>query len=172
MTVLTRSEVRYRTLSTFAGTFAVIEGPGAMLRTAWLDCGDPLDLEGAVADPHLAEGLVERLRDYFAGRVVDFAGWRPRRGSPFQRRCWDACQKIGWGSTTSYADLAERAGSSRSAARAAGQAMRHNPMPVVVPCHRVIGTSGRLHGFAGSCDMEGPSLRLKAMLLDHERSRA
>ena len=169
---MARPIVRYRVLKTFAGTFAILEGADGSLRTTWLDWGDPVDLAGAAEEKRLHRDLVERLRDYFAGEPADFGAWLPRGGSPFHRRCWDACQRIGWGSTVSYADLAERAGSSRSGARAAGQAMRRNGLPVVVPCHRVIGSSGRLHGFAGSCDLDGPSLRLKALLLAHERAHA
>lgn len=163
---------RYRVLETFLGPFAIIEKPDGSLATTWADGHGRPHLAGATLVPRLQPELAARLRAYFQGGPVDFAAWLPARGTTFQRRCWSACQGIRWGRTCSYAELGARAGGKPGAARAAGQAMRHNPLPVVVPCHRVVAASGRLHGFAGCCDPEGPELRLKAMLLEHERRTA
>ena len=69
---------------------------------------------------------------------------------PFHARCWRACASIERGRTINYAALASLAGGSRRAARAAGQAMRRNPLPVIVPCHRVVAEDGSLHGYGGA----------------------
>lgn len=89
---------------------------------------------------------------------------REARGTPYQQRVWAAIAAIPRGQTRSYGDLAEHLG---SAPRAVGQACGANPLPLVVPCHRVISRSGTLGGFAHHG--EGWLLRLKAWLLDRER---
>jgi methylated-DNA-[protein]-cysteine S-methyltransferase len=106
--------------------------------------------------------LAERqLAAYFAGhlRVFDLP-LRPI-GTDFQLVVWQAMQEISYGEVMTYGDLAERVGS-RNKARAVGQAANKNPLPIVIPCHRVIGSGNRLTGFA-------PGLDLKAFLLRHER---
>lgn len=85
-----------------------------------------------------AEGQREDFRDV----PVDSVGW-----SDFQRRVMEQCRLIPWGTVISYAELAARAGSP-GAARAVGNVMSSNPFPLVVPCHRVIGTGGRLGGYS------------------------
>lgn len=114
------------------------------------------------------EKLAKKLEAYFRGEDIDFSDVPLPAGSEFQRACWEACREIPRGETISYARLAELAGSDRSACRAAGQAMRHNPLPVIVPCHRVVSASGRLHGFAGSQDPDGANLAMKRTLLNLE----
>ena len=84
------------------------------------------------------------------------------------RRCWEACRSIPRGETRSYGELATMAGGRANAARAAGQAMRRNRLPIIIPCHRVISASGGLHGFSGSCDQGGPALAVKRALLQME----
>ena len=75
------------------------------------------------------------------------------------------------GETRTYGELAKAAGSPK-AARAAGQAMRHNPIPIITPCHRVIATSGKLHGFAGKTNLKSKELKIKHYLLQLERITA
>lgn len=96
-------------------------------------------------------GALERaVRDYFKGkRVVFDVPLDLRSISPFRRRVLVECSKIPWGETCSYADLARAAGSPR-ATRAAGSAMAHNPMPLVIPCHRVLASNGGVGGFSSS----------------------
>ena len=107
-----------------------------------------------------------QLRAYFAGErpgcdvTLDLEG-----ASPFFRRAWQACRSIPAGETRSYEWLATQAGNVR-ASRGAGQAMARNRVPIVVPCHRVIGKDGGLHGFGG------PGLGMKARLLELEGARA
>jgi methylated-DNA-[protein]-cysteine S-methyltransferase len=105
-----------------------------------------------------------QLEAYFRGdaRVFDLA-LHPA-GTPFQRRVWAVLRAIGYGETVSYAEVARLAGQP-SAARAVGRAVGRNPVPIIVPCHRVIGTDGKLTGFAGG-------LPVKTWLLEHESAHA
>lgn len=103
-----------------------------------------------------------QLEEYFSGQRKDWdivLDLEP--ATDFFRRAWAACQSIPPGETRTYRWLAEQAGNV-AASRGAGQAMARNRIPIVIPCHRVIGTDGGLHGFAG------PGLPLKAKLLLHE----
>jgi methylated-DNA-[protein]-cysteine S-methyltransferase len=163
--------LRYRLLPTFAGTFAILRTQQESIRTTWVDRRGAALARGR-EDRRLEPELARRLRAYFAGEPVRFDEWLPADGTDFLRACWAACHDIAWGGTLSYGELGRRAGAGAAAGRAVGQAMRRNPVPVIVPCHRVVGASGRLHGFAGCCDMDGPELQLKARLLAHERESA
>jgi methylated-DNA-[protein]-cysteine S-methyltransferase len=110
------------------------------------------------------ESFHQQMEEYFSGGRTD---WNLvldlEDATPFFRRAWDACQLIPRGETRTYRWLAEQAGNA-AASRGAGQAMARNRIPIVIPCHRVIGTDGGLHGFAG------PGLPLKARLLQHEHA--
>lgn len=111
--------------------------------------------------------LVRELADYFAGRPVAFTVPLDLSDlTEFQQRVLRACRRIRPGQTWSYARLAAAAGSPR-AARAVGQAMARNPVPLVVPCHRVVAADGSLCGFSDSGGLD-----LKRRLLDHERRAA
>ena len=85
-------------------------------------------------------------------------------GPPFTRKCWEACRSVPFGKTITYAELARRAGSPK-AMRAAGQAMRKNPLTIITPCHRVISSTGSLHGYAGATDPQSEELKRKNTLL-------
>lgn len=102
----------------------------------------------------------EQLRAYFAGELLHFDVPLVLDGTPFQRRIWDALREIEFAHTTSYADLAGRIGHCQ-AVRAVGGAVGRNPISIIVPCHRVIGTDGALTGYAGG-------LECKRWLLQHE----
>ena len=108
----------------------------------------------------LLERTYAELSAYFAGTRQDFTLPLDLRGSPFHRRVWLALTTIPYGHTVSYADLARRLGTAK-AARAVGAACGANPVPIIAPCHRVLGSDGSLHGFGGG-------LPLKAWLLRHE----
>jgi methylated-DNA-[protein]-cysteine S-methyltransferase len=92
--------------------------------------------------------LTEQLDAYFAGRLRSFSVPVILDGSPFQMRVWRELMEIPYGTTCSYSDIASAMGSPR-AARAVGAAIRQNPIAIIVPCHRVIGSSGRLVGYGG-----------------------
>lgn len=156
--------MKYRLFPNELGCFVLFDDSGE-LQSTWMD--GPGDARLAKHDPDDAmhPALAASLHRYFAGEAADFTDAPTPHGSDFTRRCWEACRTIPRGQTRSYADLAEMAGGSRTAARAAGQAMRNNPLPIIVPCHRVVASDGSLHGFAGSQDAGSPELRLKHALL-------
>lgn len=99
--------------------------------------------------PEWVSWAVVALQRYFAGRAVDFAGiCLDLSGcSPFHQRIYDALRGVGWGRTTTYGALAAEVGSP-DAARAIGQAMGRNPLPIIVPCHRVLASGGKIGGFS------------------------
>jgi methylated-DNA-[protein]-cysteine S-methyltransferase len=102
----------------------------------------------------------EQLGAYFTGELREFSLPLAPEGTPFQRAVWSALQRIPFGATTSYGALAASLGV-RGGARAVGAANRLNPLAIVVPCHRVIGSDGKLTGYAGG-------LERKSFLLAHE----
>ncbi|MGB9626603.1 MAG: methylated-DNA--[protein]-cysteine S-methyltransferase [Phycisphaerae bacterium] len=124
------------------------------------------DRPEAVHDPSIAPSLQRRIRDYFAGRPVAFdCPVDLRAMTPFQRRVLRACRRLRYGEVTTYASLARRVGRPR-AARAIGAALARNPVPLVVPCHRVVSVGGGLCGFSapGGVDMKRRMLEHEAMV--------
>ena len=95
------------------------------------------------------KSLVRRLQEFAEGTPQDFSdiGVDVESYTSFQRRVLNQCRRIPWGSTVTYAELARRSGS-RGAARAVGNVMAQNPIPLIVPCHRVVGAQNRLGGFS------------------------
>ena len=110
--------------------------------------------------PVLAEAA-RQLAAYFSGDLVSFDLPFDLHGTEFQRRCWLALASIPYGQTVSYGEQARRLGLGSDAARAVGAANGQNPLPIVLPCHRVIGANGSLTGFGGG-------LHRKRFLLEHE----
>lgn len=159
---------RFRTLPTPTGPFAIIEEASGRCRTAWLDAEPGHDVPAeAVEDARLRPGLARQLARALAGAPEAFADVPTPEGPPFHRACWEACRRIPLGRTASYAELAAAAGRP-GAARAAGQAMRLNPMPIVVPCHRVVASDGSLGGYSGHRDDDSTALVRKRWLLGLE----
>ena len=106
-------------------------------------------------------GLVGKLQRYFEGQKVVFGEpLDPSIGTGFQRRVWQLTRDIPRGQTRTYGQIARLAGSP-GAARAVGQAMARNPWPIIVPCHRVLGSDGSLTGFGGGVDMKRRMLQLE-----------
>lgn len=112
--------------------------------------------------------LLRRLAEAAKGAPVAFDDIPTPKGTGFQQRCWEIARRIPRGRTLTYGELAARAGSP-GAARAAGQAMRRNPIPLIVPCHRVVASRG-LGGYAGTDQGTSARCRLKASLLALERA--
>jgi methylated-DNA-[protein]-cysteine S-methyltransferase len=102
-----------------------------------------------------------QLEAYFDGDLVAFDLPLELHGTDFQRRCWLALATIPYGQTVSYGEQARRLGLGSDAARAVGAANGQNPLPIVLPCHRVVGADGSLTGFGGG-------LHVKRFLLEHE----
>lgn len=102
-----------------------------------------------------------QLMAYFEGDLVSFDLPLELHGTDFQRQCWLALATIPYGQTVSYGEQARRLGLGSDKARAVGAANGSNPLPIVLPCHRVIGADGSLTGFGGG-------LHVKRFLLEHE----
>ncbi len=126
--------------------------------------------ESSGPEPELPEGLdlpalLDKLRGYFEGQPVTFdEPLDPTLGTDFQRRVWVLTREIPRGQTRTYGELARRAGSP-GAARAVGQAMARNPWPIIVPCHRVLGSDGSLTGFGGGVEMKRKMLQMEGALV-------
>ncbi|MBE5803398.1 MAG: methylated-DNA--[protein]-cysteine S-methyltransferase [Clostridiales bacterium] len=117
----------------------------------------------ALRPPHspLLEECVRQLNAYFQGRLTGFDLPLRMAGTPFRMKVWNALRRIPYGETCSYGQLAAMIGQPK-ASRAVGGANHHNPISIIVPCHRVIGADGTLTGYGGGLDM-------KQWLLEHER---
>ncbi len=116
---------------------------------------------GATLDTSFFGDLPYRLRQYLDGEVVGFADRVDLRGAtPFQGSVWQATRSIPYGETRSYAWVAQQVGMPQ-AARAVGQALGRNPLPIVVPCHRVIGSKGDLRGFYYGLEMKQRLLEIE-----------
>ena len=111
--------------------------------------------------PGVLRDLQQQLNAYFAGQLRDFEIPLDPQGTDFQRSVWEGLRAIPYGQSVSYGVLAERVGRP-TAARAVGAANGRNPIPIVIPCHRVIGSSGRLTGFGGGLATKQALLELEA----------
>jgi methylated-DNA-[protein]-cysteine S-methyltransferase len=136
----------------------LIAGDGEAISGIYFEEHPAIDGEEA---PELFQDAAIQLQEWFAGRRTEFDLKLDPQGTPFQRRVWAALREIPYGRTTSYLEIAARAGNPR-AARPAGQAIGRNPLSIIVPCHRVIGSNGSLTGYGGGMER-------KRWLLEHER---
>ncbi|MFV2017480.1 methylated-DNA--[protein]-cysteine S-methyltransferase [Micromonospora sp. LOL_023] len=149
--------------------WAVLDSPIGGLSVAADDVGvcrvlfgraDGVD-DGPTTDPTLQTALDE-LRGYFAGELTRFTvPLSVRQGSDFERAVWRRMTDIGYGRTETYGAVAAALGD-RQAARAVGVACNRNPIPVIVPCHRIIGAGGKLVGFGGGLPRKRHLLELEA----------
>jgi methylated-DNA-[protein]-cysteine S-methyltransferase len=112
------------------------------------------------ANAVLAE-CARQLRAYFDRDLKEFDLPLDPRGSDFQRAVWGQLQRIGYGETVSYGEIARRLGKSNAASRAVGLANGSNPIPIVIPCHRVIGADGTLTGYAGGVERKQTLLEIE-----------
>jgi len=115
---------------------------------------------GAPADTPLLRRAGAQLQEYFAGTRRAFDLPLDPSGTPFQQRCWAALRAIPYGQTRTYGQVAARLGAPK-ACRAVGMANHRNPLPIVVPCHRVVGADGSLTGYAGGLDVKRFLLELE-----------
>jgi methylated-DNA-[protein]-cysteine S-methyltransferase len=153
----------------------VVESPiGELTLLASHDAVVAIRFGNEIVAPHLAHGVVDvrpgehalldeavrQLDEYFEGDRLEFELPLEPIGTPFQLQAWMALRDIPYGETISYGEQARRLGD-RNKSRAVGAANGKNPIPIVVPCHRVVGSNGHLTGFGGG-------IEVKAWLLEHE----
>jgi methylated-DNA-[protein]-cysteine S-methyltransferase len=119
---------------------------------------------GARPGPGAAHPAADQLAAYFAGELTDFTvPVRMPGGSDFERAVWAEIAKIPYGEMVTYGAIATALGDP-GAARAVGTACNHNPVPVIVPCHRVVGAGGKMVGFGGGLDRKRRLLELEAKI--------
>jgi methylated-DNA-[protein]-cysteine S-methyltransferase len=146
-------------LDTPIGVLTLIASPRGLQRVLWPEETAPADI------PEGCNGMLdiaaEQIHAYFDGTLTTFDVALELAGTPFQLQAWRALARIPYGATVSYTAQAARIGHP-SAARAVGAANGRNPVPVVLPCHRVVGADGSLTGFGGG-------LHVKRALIDLEQ---
>jgi methylated-DNA-[protein]-cysteine S-methyltransferase len=160
----------WATAQTPLGWIGLAAGPQGISRIALPAPSEALTLERlgrdngelVCRDQEALNPWLGTLGRALAGEPTDFSDWPLdwSAGSPFQRRVWQATRQIPWGQTRSYGWVAVRAGEPR-AARAVGLALGANPLPLVVPCHRVVRTGGGLGGFGGGLDLKRRLLEIE-----------
>jgi methylated-DNA-[protein]-cysteine S-methyltransferase len=167
-------DVGYGPVDSPLGTLTVAATPRGLLRVAYPSNDPDLVLEDLAArvSPRLIEApkFIDEVRreldEYFDGRRERFdipLDWTLTRG--FNRKVLQATARVGYGALTTYAEVAARAGSPR-AVRAAGNALGRNPIPIVVPCHRVLRTGGKLGGYTGGIEKKEFLLSLEGVRQD------
>jgi methylated-DNA-[protein]-cysteine S-methyltransferase len=166
-------DVAYATVDSPLGPLVVAATPRGLVRLAYTGSGDEgevvEDLAGKLSPrileaPERLDDVRRELDEYFEGRRGDFEvpiDWSLTHG--FTGKVLRQTARIGYGKTSTYAEVAGRAGSPR-AVRAAGNALGSNPIPVVVPCHRVLRTGGALGGYTGGVERKEFLLRLEGVL--------
>ncbi len=115
---------------------------------------------GVWPDHKPSQAVLDQLNEYFAGERREFDLPLAPRGTPFQLACWNELQRIAYGSTISYSELARRIARPNSV-RAVGAANGANPIPIIIPCHRVIGANGTLTGYGGGLHIKRALLALE-----------
>jgi len=132
----------------------------------------PEETFGAPGDPDDAPfaAAIRQLAAYFAGELTAFDLPLHLDGTPFQRRVWDALRRIPYGETWTYGQLADRIGQP-TASRAVGLANGKNPVGIIVPCHRVVGSTGSLTGYGGGLDRKRRLLDFEARTFSRDFSR-
>ena len=166
-------DVAYTSVDSPLGPLLVAASPKGLVRVSYTDPRGPDHVIEELAErisprvleaPARLDPVRRELDEYFAGRRTEFEtpiDWSHLAG--FTRKVLRATSRIGFGETSTYAGVASRAGSPR-AMRAAGNALGANPMPVIVPCHRVLRTGGALGGYTGGIERKEYLLRLEGVL--------
>jgi len=160
-------------VETTAGVFGALVTPRGLARLSFP--GESLDACRAfarrwwpqaplVSDDGRLQPVRSQLAAYFRGELRDFSLALDMQGTPFQQQVWAALQQVPFGQTCSYAAIAQAIGRP-TAVRAVGRANGANPVPIVVPCHRIIGSSGQLVGYAGGLGIKRQLLELEGILL-------
>ena len=157
----------YKEIASPVGKLKLIASTHALVAVLWeRERPDRVKLHTPVLAPEhpILIETERQLTEYFAGARTEFDLPLAPSGSEFQKKVWLALRKIPLGQTRSYLDLAKALGST-AAARAVGLANGKNPLSIIVPCHRVIGSDGSLTGFAGGVEAKAALLAFEAKLL-------
>ncbi|MDT5219784.1 MAG: methylated-DNA-[protein]-cysteine S-methyltransferase [Mycobacterium sp.] len=155
--------ILYRTIDSPIGLLTLAGRDGVLTNLRMVDQTYEPNRADWTLDNNAFADAVKQLGDYFAGERLDFDVELDLGGTQFQQRVWKALLTIPYGETRSYGEIAGQIGAP-GAARAVGLANGHNPIAIIVPCHRVIGASGKLTGYGGG-------LGRKQTLLSLEKQR-
>ena len=151
----------FRTISSPVGDLTLAGTGSTLLHLGMAGQDHEPDRSGwEPAGPDAFADVVEQLQAYFSGTLTEFDVDLEFTGTEFQHRVWTALRTIPYGQTRSYGQIAEQIGAP-SAARAVGMANGRNPIAIIVPCHRVIGSAGGLTGYAGGLDRKQALLALE-----------
>ena len=140
------------------GLLTLVEEDGALTEVRF---GQRCDDAKQQETPLLLQ-TVRELDEYFGGLRQSFTVPLAPRGTSFQQQCWQALVQIPYGETRTYAQQAAMIGKPK-ACRAVGMGHHHNPLPIVIPCHRVVGKNGKLTGYAGGLDIKEKLLNIERM---------
>ncbi|MCW1913440.1 methylated-DNA--[protein]-cysteine S-methyltransferase [Luteolibacter sp. GHJ8] len=154
----------YKTMDSPVGTLTLVAEDDALAAILWENDPPERVRLGPMAEKPEHPVLVEaekQLHAYFAGKLERFTLPLAFKGTDFQKKVWAALTTIPFGETRSYAEIAKQVGSP-GAVRAVGAANGKNPISIVAPCHRVIGSNGKLTGFAGGLEAKAFLLRMEA----------
>ncbi len=163
---MSQSAIRYSIVDSPVGPLLVAMDRNALIRLEYTFTGRDLRPDPAWVRDDAALGEVRRqIVEWFAGDRTVFEFELSYRGNPFQRAVWEAMRRIPYGETRTYGEIAREIGEGPAAARAVGSACGDNPLPLVIPCHRVVGAGGTLTGFSHGAP---GGLDVKRQLLDHE----
>lgn len=143
------------------GKIGITENDGKITNVYITDNNLPEDVQ--LCETPLLKEAERQLESYFSGKLKEFNLPLEPCGTAFMKQVWAALCEIPYGNTASYGDIAKKIGKPK-AARAVGLANNRNPIPIIIPCHRVIGTDGSLTGYAGGLEM-------KKKLLDLEKEK-
>ena len=156
----------YRIAATPIGRLLIVADAVGLVRIEFAGTWGPADIgpDWRSGGAHV-DAAHDQLLDYLAGTRRTFDVPCNARGTAFQKRVWDALVEIPYGTTTSYSAIARAIGAP-DAVRAVGAANGRNPLPIVVPCHRVIGADGSLTGFGGGLPLKRRLLALEGASLD------
>jgi methylated-DNA-[protein]-cysteine S-methyltransferase len=162
-------QLKYVTFDTKMGWVGILGSPKGIMRTTLPqpsaeEARRLLGKQADCAEPsrRLFENLIARFRSYFLAEKVDFPDELDLSGATsFQRQVWETIRLIPYGDTRSYEWVGKQIGKPR-AARAVGQALARNQLPIIIPCHRVVNSDGRLGGFSGGLEMKSRLLKLEA----------
>jgi methylated-DNA-[protein]-cysteine S-methyltransferase len=155
--------LQYRIVDSPVGTLTLAGRDDRLRHLRMVDQTYEPSHEGWMADDSAFADAVAQLEAYFAGELIEFELDLELMGTDFQRRVWAALLTIPYGETRSYGEIALQIGSP-GGSRAVGLANGHNPVGIIVPCHRVIGANGSLTGYGGG-------IHRKKSLLEMERNR-
>jgi len=145
---------------TIIGKIGIAENRGNITNLFFQD--EQIPRNNIILETDVLKEAGRQLQDYFAGKLRKFDLPLAPAGTEFMQRVWENLLTIPYGETRSYGEVAQCAGN-KKAARAVGLACNRNPIPIFIPCHRVIGASGRLTGYRGGLEIKSQLLALEAV---------